>query len=116
MYESAISVFGIWGLVGMTLLALHSIVEADKADRNQRTKKKIEKFNKDLKKLEDDVEKFLADKSKPILKLHKKEMNKLWHRVNKLDNDKTINVGQFEDLSKISGKLSALKKKIEKHI
>lgn len=101
-------------LVVMALLALRGITDAEKTRIKSKTQKKSKSIDKAISKLETELEKFLADKSKRVTKLPQKDLKTLQDKADKLDN-KTLNIKQFEDLSKIIGKLSGLKKQIEKH-
>lgn len=102
-------------LVFITFLALHGIIDVEENKKKRKTQKKVKGVNKALTKLESDLEKLLADKSKPVTKLSRKTLKDLRERANKLNSDQALNIGQFETLSKILGKLSGLKNKIEKH-
>lgn len=101
-------------LVVMALLALRGITDFEKSQKKSKNLKKVKGVDKKISKLETDLEKFFSDKSKVVTKLPAKDLKKLQDEANKLD-DKTLSVGQFEALSKIMGKLSGIKKQIEKH-
>ena len=102
-------------LVLITFLALHGIIDVEENKKKNTAQKKVKGVDKALTELEGDLEKLLADRSKPVTKLSKKALSKLHDKANKLDGNKSLNIRQFETLSKILGKLTGLKNKLDKH-